>query len=224
VRDRLGHEQTLYFGRASMPDGAASWYELPPAPPGQLFDARFSTGGMLQLLADTARSFGIRLQSESYPVSLSWDIVESGIQGIAINVGTTEAGRAGGSGGAPLRSERQGSIELASPPQGAIGVRLELASAAPKEFALRQNYPNPFNPTTSIVFDLPVEASVTLKVYDLVGREVAVLSENRKYPAGVHTLRLNAGGLGSGVYFYRLAASGSDRREFRQVKKLMVLR
>ncbi len=77
--------------------------------------------------------------------------------------------------------------------------------AVPAHFALRQNHPNPFNPQTRIAFDLPVGAMVSLKVYNALGAEVAILSEE-KLPAGTHSVTFDARGLASGVYFYRLRA------------------
>jgi hypothetical protein len=85
-------------------------------------------------------------------------------------------------------------------------------------FALEQNYPNPFNPTTEIQYTIPVGTSrqagtVSLRVYDMLGREVATLV-NETQPAGHYTIQFHAGGLASGVYFYRLKAGGlvSTRR------------
>ena len=75
----------------------------------------------------------------------------------------------------------------------------------PTEFQLYQNYPNPFNPSTTIAFDLPHTCPVTLKVYDMMGREVVVLVD-RNLPAGKYQYKLNAANYASGVYFYRLTA------------------
>lgn len=81
-------------------------------------------------------------------------------------------------------------------------------------FRLSQNYPNPFNPTTTIEYQIPANGFVTLKVYDLLGREVAMLvSEEQK--ANHYTIPFNGNNLPSGVYFYRLqAGSFSDTRSF----------
>ncbi len=88
----------------------------------------------------------------------------------------------------------------------------------PTSFLLRQNYPNPFNPTTTIEFALPKSSRATLKVFDLLGREVAtVVDEN--LPVGVHKAEWNAGGFSSGVYLYRLQAG-----DFVETKKLLLLR
>jgi uncharacterized protein (TIGR02145 family) len=77
------------------------------------------------------------------------------------------------------------------------------SSRLPNDFSLHQNYPNPFNSSTNISFSLPVGVFVSLKVFDLLGREVAVvLSED--LTAGSYTRKWNADGLSGGVYFYRL--------------------
>jgi len=75
----------------------------------------------------------------------------------------------------------------------------------PDNFMLFQNYPNPFNPSTVISYDLPVSAQVVLKVYDVLGREVATLV-NERQTAENHSVKFNAANLPSGVYFYRLQA------------------
>ncbi len=91
-------------------------------------------------------------------------------------------------------------------------------SSVPETFALLQNYPNPFNPTTVISYQLPVNSYVTLKVYDLLGREVAMLVNERKN-AGTYSVQWNASGLSSGIYFYRL-----DANEKREMKKMMLVK
>jgi flagellar hook assembly protein FlgD len=73
----------------------------------------------------------------------------------------------------------------------------------PKEFVLGQNYPNPFNPMTTIDYSLPEKGYVSLKVYNLVGQEVATLV-SKEMPAGSHRINWNAQNLPSGVYFYRI--------------------
>lgn len=88
----------------------------------------------------------------------------------------------------------------------------------PTEFRLEQNYPNPFNPTTAIVFELPEQASVTLKVFDMLGREVATLEEGVK-PAGSHQVQFDAANLASGMYFYRFTAG-----HFTAMKRMMLVR
>jgi hypothetical protein len=79
---------------------------------------------------------------------------------------------------------------------------------SPNEFELHQNFPNPFNPATTIQFSIPVgtgHAPSLLKVYDVLGRDVATLVNEVK-PAGTYTVHFDAPNLSSGVYYYRLSA------------------
>lgn len=88
----------------------------------------------------------------------------------------------------------------------------------PERFILTQNYPNPFNPSTVISYQLPLSGSVTLKVYDLLGREVATLVNEEK-PAGSYEVEFNAAGLSSGIYFYTISAGN-----FIETKKMVLMR
>jgi hypothetical protein len=88
----------------------------------------------------------------------------------------------------------------------------------PKTFALRQNYPNPFNPTTTIEYDVPEKISVQLKVYNLLGQEVASLV-NQEEAAGRYKIVYDASHLASGMYFYKLNAGS-----YEATKKLLLLK
>ena len=92
------------------------------------------------------------------------------------------------------------------------------ATGFPAHFNLDQNYPDPFNPTTVVGFRLPVAGNVKLVVYDMVGREVSVLVNERR-DAGVYEARFDGSNLASGVYFYRLQAG-----EFVATKRLILLK
>ncbi len=95
----------------------------------------------------------------------------------------------------------------------------------PTEFALFQNFPNPFNPTTMINYQLPMNSKVSLKIYDILGREVAILVNEIKN-AGTYSTPFNSTRLASGVYFYRIEATSTDgsRNRFVDVKKMMYLK
>jgi hypothetical protein len=80
--------------------------------------------------------------------------------------------------------------------------------SVPSEFFLAQNYPNPFNPETTFNYGLPEAATVTLALYDVLGRQIALIFEG-KQDAGYHSVKWNASGLSSGVYFYRLEAGSN---------------
>ncbi len=96
-----------------------------------------------------------------------------------------------------------------SVPWGEIDVSIESDdfSELPKSFSLEPNYPNPFNPTTTITFSVPEEARVRLTVFDVIGRRIAVLTD-QAYSAGVHELNWDASAHASGIYFYRMEAAG----------------
>lgn len=89
------------------------------------------------------------------------------------------------------------------------GIESEL-STIPADFNLMQNYPNPFNPGTVIRYSLPGESNVSIKVYDIAGKEVADLL-NLKQEAGVHELKFDAAGLSTGIYFYTIKAGNFTR-------------
>ncbi|RJP64835.1 MAG: T9SS C-terminal target domain-containing protein [Ignavibacteriales bacterium] len=101
---------------------------------------------------------------------------------------------------------------------GIVSVKEKYTHSLPNEFFLSQNYPNPFNPSTTIRYSIPELSNVSIKVYDVLGREVATLVDEEK-PAGNYQVQFNAENLKSGIYFYTLKA-----REFSQTKKLTLLK
>ena len=100
-----------------------------------------------------------------------------------------------------------------SAPTGVLSAR-----QLPSRFDLYQNYPNPFNPATTIRYELPKFSHVSLKLFNVLGQQVAVLANSHEAP-GVHSVKFNGGGLPSGVYFYRLHAG-----DFVSTKKLVLMK
>lgn len=90
-------------------------------------------------------------------------------------------------------------------------------------YYLSQNYPNPFNPTTKITFNLPVSGSVSLKIYDILGREMRTLV-NEVRNAGTYNVSFNGIDLSSGVYFYKLDAVGRDGNRFVMTKRMVLIK
>ncbi|MBI2429539.1 MAG: T9SS type A sorting domain-containing protein [Ignavibacteriales bacterium] len=88
----------------------------------------------------------------------------------------------------------------------------------PEKFSLEQNYPNPFNPTTEIRYQISEVSMVTLKVYDMLGKELTTLVDEELTP-GTYRVQWNAHGIASGIYFYRLTA-----KDFSATKKLMLMK
>ncbi len=95
---------------------------------------------------------------------------------------------------------------------------LDRVSEIPQAFELSQNYPNPFNPSTTIQFTLARHTNVELKVFDLLGREVAILVDEA-LGSGTHEVVFDADDLPSGIYIYRIQTG-----EFVQARKLTILK
>lgn len=91
-------------------------------------------------------------------------------------------------------------------------------NSLPMNYSLSQNYPNPFNPSTFINYQLPVQSNVSLKIYDMLGKEVNTLVNETK-PAGNYNVNFNATNLSSGIYFYTLKTA-----QFNQSKKMILLK
>lgn len=100
---------------------------------------------------------------------------------------------------------------------GTVGIQT-ISTEVPKVFSLSQNYPNPFNPVTRIQFAVPKNEIVSIRVYDILGKEVATLVNEQKN-AGTYEVDFNASSLSSGVYFYRMQAG-----YFADIKRMMVIK
>ncbi len=94
----------------------------------------------------------------------------------------------------------------------------QTSDSAPEKFNLYQNYPNPFNPSTVIKFSVPFQSFVSLKIYDITGREITTLVNEEK-SSGTYSINFKANNLSSGIYIYRLACGN-----FNQVKKMILLK
>ena len=88
----------------------------------------------------------------------------------------------------------------------------------PLEYSLSQNYPNPFNPSTIIEYQLPNDAKISVKIYNILGQEITTLVD-RDMKAGYYSFRWDTHNVATGVYFYRLRT-----KDFVQTKKMLLLR
>jgi hypothetical protein len=201
--DADGNSQTLYAGADVSPAVVAAC-ELPPAPPVGAFDARFTSGTYAEHLGTEAT---VRIQSARYPVTLRWDLGNVAAA-LAIDGVVT-----------PLSGS--GSLVLAKAP-GRIELLAGRSGEIPAAYALDQNFPNPFNPATEIRFDLPEAGTVSLVVYDLLGREVATLLREER-GAGEQRVRWDASANPSGVYVARLSVTGpAGELRFQSSRKLVL--
>ncbi len=198
IRDAEGNSVTLYLGDKS-------GYEMPPVPPQGIFDARFSSGNMVESAISGA---DLQLNSAVYPVQISLDkgevLVRDKIGGKFVN-GKLSAGES-----IVITDNRITSVEISG-------------TVIPEEFSLSQNYPNPFNPSTTISFSLPIESSVKMKIFNVIGEEVYSLKEN-VMEAGNHNVKFDASSLSSGIYFYSINVEGADGRKFSDIKKMILMK
>ncbi len=105
-----------------------------------------------------------------------------------------------------------------------VGVNDESPTQIVSDFNLEQNYPNPFNPTTNITFKLPIATTVTVAVYDVLGKKLATLVDNQKFATGNHTIKWNGkdntgNQMSSGVYFYKISSS-----QFTKTRKMVLMK
>lgn len=91
------------------------------------------------------------------------------------------------------------------------------------QYQLRQNYPNPFNPSTQITYTIAQDAEVVVKIYDMLGTEVAELV-NKTQTAGIYDVNFNAKNLSSGIYIYRITASSKSRVIFSDAKRMLLIK
>jgi hypothetical protein len=194
LSDASGYGQTLYFGVTGGVTDTGK-YQMPPGAPGEVFGARFASGRMVELSSPgESRIVPIILTGAAYPLALSWKTPDASasllVDGKAV----------------PMNGK--GSARLLHPPERLeLGLAPPALSETPEETRLGQNYPNPFNPATTIPFVINQSSFVTLKVYDVLGREISTLVHEMKQP-GRYSVEWNAAGSPSGLYYYRLTAGG----------------
>jgi hypothetical protein len=196
---------SLYFG-IKIPDKDKLSYRLPPKPPDGGFDVRFTNDRRLE------NNFGeIEVINTTETLTIVYDIQidVSNQYNWALTAPSGEEYILGGSG------------EMTVP--SAERFTLELKAVVPAIFTLHQNFPNPFNPITTLRYDLPLDALVTLSIYDMLGRKITQLvSTNQE--AGFKSVQWDATDskgrpVSAGVYLYQIQAG-----EFVQTKKMVLLK
>lgn len=205
-------KQTLYFGKSKN----RFYGELPPLPPTDAFDVRFETGKFIELIPDKFQNtfeFTILIQSNNIPIKITWNIKDEDEISYQLRNKSDKNQIISGVGTLEINQVKNISLIVTN-------------IIVPKEFALYQNYPNPFNPTTEIKYALPGVSRVRLSVFDVLGREVAVLFTGIQ-EAGYHNQRWtpenNGLNLSSGIYFYKLDAVSVNNPTTRatEIKKML---
>lgn len=199
-------------------------YELPPIPPEGIFDVRFSSaivgsfGSIAKVIdygVNANNSCEILIGSDDYPVVIEYN----GVKESGIKITLTEMVD-----GVPTYSHEmaeQSQIIINDSRVKSLILRYEKQELFPEKFELSQNYPNPFNPTTIINFQLPIDNYVTVKVYNILGEEVAILVDGFE-TAGYKTIKFDGSNLSSGIYFVQMKAGVSTCSAFIDVKKIIL--
>jgi subtilisin family serine protease len=189
LTDARGMERDLVIYDAT--SGASLAYDLPPAPPAGVFDARFASQRSAEFLAGGEGSFAIELAS-ARAVTAVWR--PAGDLRASLRTGATETRLAPSQ---PVTVNAQAGLTLV--------LGRGKASAVPEAFALSQNYPNPFNPATAIGYTIAAPTHVTITVVSVLGETVATLVDGEAAP-GTYQAVWDATGVPSGVYYCRMLA------------------
>jgi photosystem II stability/assembly factor-like uncharacterized protein len=204
---------TTYYGLYRSTNGGASWTTL---------NADASNPPVYRALAVSGKNLfagnynGVFMSSDN---GQSWNDINTGFQNFSVNTAVFPNYIILGlyvSGGNLFAATYNKGVWKR--PLSEITKVQEMHNDIPKEYVLEQNYPNPFNPSTIIRYQVPINGIVTLKVFDVLGKVVRTLVDERQ-SAGSHSVSFNASDLPSGVYFYRLRVG-----LFTNTRKMMVLK
>lgn len=213
IKDARGNERDLYVSVALSPRDVSK-YELPPAPPAEVFDVRFASQSMVanSLPSADVEEFPVLISGGEYPMTLTWNMKEGreyDLRSLDAQ-GHLQRNSLSGSGRVVLNYAQPGSVVLEGKPA--------TSRVMPVSFALEQNFPNPFNPSTTIRYRLPATVHANLSVYNMLGQQVATLVDGIQ-EAGEHSITFSGFTLTSGVYMYRLSAGA-----YSEQKKLLLLK
>ncbi|MFI5252768.1 MAG: T9SS type A sorting domain-containing protein [Bacteroidota bacterium] len=231
VTDAAGNSQQMYAvnGGRTLNLGFTD-SDMPPVTPKGIFHARFKSGKFIEkIMPNRGQStIPISLKDVKYPVTIHWKLQSDNATSYWLNEpgnGKNQIPMKGSGSTALSNTGSDGIVIIASAinpclPAKTISKFIDdgAASAKPASYLLHQNMPNPFNPTTMINYELPDAGHVTLKVYNMLGQEVATLVDEVQ-DAGYRTARFDGSNLSSGVYFYRLVAGG-----FSDFKKMILVK
>ncbi|MBI2419489.1 MAG: T9SS type A sorting domain-containing protein [Ignavibacteriales bacterium] len=199
IADAAGNTSTLYVANKQVQN--PSLYDLPPVPPSEVFDARFSSSRFVDQIST---NLDVLLNGAVYPVDVTV---------VGADLRLSDKATSGKLVSADVRSG--GTVRIINP--GVQAFTVENMNAV-LSYELFQNYPNPFNPSTTIKYSVPEKAMVELAIYDQLGQVVSRLVNEVK-EAGTYEVEWNASHLTTGVYFYKVKTE-----KFSAVKKLMLVK
>jgi hypothetical protein len=203
ITDAEGQQSTLRL-KEGLTDQQRSRSELPPIPPGDVFDVRFASGHAAAAFASgEASEHAVQIQGATFPVEVRLE-AGGGDRRVEISAGEKRHALSADQPAAQIQQST-----------GRIGVT---ATPTPETFRLGKASPNPIRRSAELEYTLPEASEVSIAVYDVLGRRVARLVDEKRR-TGVHQARIDGGTLPSGKYFVRMRAG-----TFRQTRQLTVVR
>ncbi len=244
VSDYNGYSQKLYLVNGNrFVDLGFTNYGMPPPPPRGIFNARFSSGNLIETIVPNPHAqtrVPILIKDATLPLVLSWDLRTENALKYVLTLpgvyGQTKVSLDGQTGSMVIGDSGNGVLNLSVQPmqiapcppaqvtvkQGGENEELHHTPAGTK---LLSNYPNPFNPSTTLPYQLNEPARVQIKVYNLLGEEVAKLVDDEWKGAGYYSVTWNATKMASGVYYVRMVATDiSAKHVYQTVEKLVLMK
>ena len=231
VSDAAGNRQHMFTANASVPLALGfTDFDMPPEPRDSIFNVRFHSGKFIhKLYPDSGlTAIPIRVRFARFPIRVHWDLKESnGVRYWLINPRNLQQRiELHGKDSLTLPSVNNGTLGLVAQPDRiippcyskTIETYVDQKPLKPTEYSLGQNYPNPYNPTTQIIYGLPEDSYVLMKVYNVLGQETAILVDGFQQ-AGFKSVEFDASRLPSGIYFYKLVAG-----KFTSMKKMVLVK
>ena len=200
---------------------ALNVFEMPPPDPTG-FDARYTSGRMVETYPSSLEKNGvyeypIKIEATAYPVSIRWTVLNSAQRGERSLVLTSPDGKLGNT-----VMTGSGSVRLSDPSIRRVVLTLKDVQM-PTKYALHQNYPNPFNPTTRFTVDMPKTATVTVAIFDILGRQITTLMSGQQgagsYPMEWDGRDAHGLNMPTGIYFIRMKAD-----DFDATQKIMLMK
>jgi hypothetical protein len=244
VGDASGNSQRLYVvhGARQLNLGFTN-YGLPPETPRGLFGARFGSGRFIESIPADSQSrvsLPIKVKDVTFPITIKWKLKNEnalrywltlpGTQGrnkVALNGQTGNTTVSGTDNGVLILNVQPMMIQPCPPQQGTVerSGDIDEKKDIPTETKLFPNYPNPFNNSTTFTYQLSTPGIVQMKVYNLLGEEIAILVDNESKDAGYYSATWNADKMASGIYYVRMIITDrTDKQVYQNVNKLILLK
>jgi carboxypeptidase T len=215
VTDVNNMSSTIYFG-TNIDGYNLSQFELPPIPPTGSFDVRFSSNKFVENFSsyNQTEQKKIFIQASAFPVSIRWDIANSSGYNYYLS----------GKDGSRRLLMSEGSMSDTNPEDDIFILEKGISTDIPKYFSVYQNYPNPFNPTTIIKLDLPEQATVSMVIYDVLGKELRTIISGNIFEPGSYDYTIQADDLSSGIYLCRITfrETKSNQTHFSEQKMILL--